>query len=53
LLLHHIATGELAPTKVAALLNAIGSLARVVEIDELARRIATLQARNTKAECQS
>lgn len=39
-----VAAGELAPGQGAALVAAIGSLARVVEIDELERRIAALEA---------
>lgn len=39
-----VAEGELAPGQGAALLGAIGALARVAEIDELAARIAALEA---------
>jgi len=39
-----VAAGELAPTQGAALLGAIGTLARVSEIDELTARIAALEA---------
>ena len=38
-----VAAGELAPGQGAALLGAIGSLARVAEIDELAARVAALE----------
>lgn len=38
-----VAGGELAPGQGAALLGAIGTLARVSEIDELERRIAALE----------
>ena len=38
-----VAAGELAPGQGAALLGAIGTLARVVEIDELAQRVAKLE----------
>lgn len=38
-----VASGELAPGQGAALLAAIGTLARVVELDELARRVAALE----------
>lgn len=41
-----VAAGELAPGQGAALLGAIGSLARVAEIDELAARITALEARH-------
>ncbi len=43
-----VAAGELAPGQGAALLSAIGQLARVAEVDELARRIEALEARNTE-----
>ena len=39
-----VAAGELAPGQGAALLGAIGTLARVVEVDELAARITALEA---------
>lgn len=38
-----LAAGELGPGQAAALLGAIGQLARVAEIDELARRIEALE----------
>lgn len=41
-----VAAGELAPGQGAALLGAIGTLARVAEIDELARRIEVLEEKN-------
>lgn len=44
--LRSVAAGVLAPTQGAALLGAIGTLARVTEIDELIRRIETLENRN-------
>jgi len=43
-----VATGELAPGTGASLLGAIGALARVSEIDELATRISALEERNAK-----
>lgn len=39
-----VAAAELAPSQGAALLGAIGTLARVAEIDELERRIAALES---------
>ncbi len=45
-----VAAGELAPGQGAALLGAIGTLARVAEIDELARRIEVLEEKNAKLE---
>lgn len=41
-----VAAGELAPGQGAALLGAIGTLARVAEVDELARRIEVLEGRH-------
>jgi hypothetical protein len=41
-----VAAGGLAPTQGAGLLGAIGTLARVSEIDELAQRIAALEAKH-------
>ena len=43
-----VAAGELAPSQGASLLSAIGSLARVSEIDELAARIEALEAAHAK-----
>ena len=41
-----VAAGALAPGQGAALLGAIGALARVAEIDELAARVAALESKN-------
>ena len=41
-----VAAGELAPSQGAALLGAIGTLARVTEIDELTLRLEKLEAAN-------
>ena len=41
-----VAAGELAPSQGAALLGAIGTLARVTELDELAARITALEGKN-------
>ena len=38
-----VAAGDLAPSQGAALIGAIGTLARVVEIDDLAARVAELE----------
>ena len=43
-----VASGELAPGQGAALLGAIGTLARVAEVDELAARVAVLEQKNAK-----
>ncbi len=40
-----VAAGEVAPSQGAALVGAIGTLARVAELDELAARVAALEAR--------
>lgn len=42
-----VAGGELAPSQGAALLGAIGTLARVTEIDELAARITALEVKQS------
>ena len=47
--LRFVADGVLAPSQGAALLGAIGTLARVTEIDELESRIAALEVRNGKS----
>jgi hypothetical protein len=47
--LRSVADGELAPSQGAVLLGAIGTLARVTELDELESRIAALEARNGKS----
>ena len=41
-----VAAGELAPGQGAALVGAIGALARVTEIDELAQRVAALESKH-------
>ena len=43
-----VAGGDLAPSQGAALLGAIGTLARVTEIDELTARIAALEQQHAK-----
>jgi hypothetical protein len=47
--LRSVADGVLAPSQGAALLGAIGTLARVTELDELESRIAALEVRNGKS----
>lgn len=44
-----VASGELAPGQGATLLGAIGTLARVVEIDDLAARVAELEKKHANA----
>jgi hypothetical protein len=46
--LRSVADGVLAPGQGAALLGAIGTLARVTEIDELTKRIAVLESKHGK-----
>lgn len=43
-----VSAGALAPSQGAALVGALGTLARVVEIDELAARVAELEKRHGK-----
>ncbi len=43
-----VAAGELAPSQGAALLGAIGQLAKISEVDELQARVAKLEAANAK-----
>ena len=43
-----VAAGGLAPTQGAALLGAIGTLARVSEVDELAQRISALEGKHAQ-----
>ena len=44
-----VAAGELAPGQGAALLTALGTLARVVELDELTERIKRLEQQHGKS----
>ena len=44
-----VAAGTLAPGQGAQLLSAIGTLAKVTEIDELEARLTTLEARHAKS----
>ena len=44
-----VAAGELAPGQGAALVGALGTLARVVEIDELTGRVAALEKQHGKS----
>jgi hypothetical protein len=50
--LHLLAEGELGVGQAAALLSAIGQLARVTELDELARRIESLERGQTEKEVE-
>jgi hypothetical protein len=42
------ASGQLAPTQAAQLVTALGSLAKITEVDELAARITALEAQHDK-----
>jgi hypothetical protein len=44
-----VASGELAPGQGAQLMTAIGTLARVAEIDELAARVQALESKHANA----
>ena len=44
-----VSSGELAASQGAALIGAIGALARVVELDELAARVAQLEKQHGKS----
>lgn len=44
-----VAAGDLSPSQGAALVGAIGQLARVAEVDELAQRVAALEAKHGNA----
>lgn len=43
-----VGTGELTPGQAAQLMQAIGALAKVIEVDELTRRIEALEAKSEK-----
>lgn len=45
-ILHAAANGHLAPSQAAQLISAVGSVAKIVEIDELEARISKLEKRN-------
>lgn len=47
--LQAVALGELAPSQGAALMGAIGSMARLAEVDELASRVAALEAGQSRS----
>ena len=44
-----VASGELAPGQGAQLMTAIGTLARVAEVEELAARVAALESKHANA----
>ncbi len=48
-----VAAGELAPGQGAALLASLGTLARLIETDELAARVAALEARHGNAQSKA
>jgi len=43
------AAGELAPGQAAQLITALGTVAKIAEVDELAARVAALEAKNAKS----
>jgi len=47
-----LAAGQIGPMQAAALLSAIGQLARVIETDDLARRIDALERGQTRKETE-
>jgi hypothetical protein len=48
-ILDSVAGGEIPPSQGAALVGALGQLARMAEVDELTRRIENLEAKNEQA----
>lgn len=48
-ILESVASGAIPPTQGAALVGALGQLARVAEVDELTRRIEELEAKHEHA----
>jgi hypothetical protein len=40
------AQGQIAPTQASALLSSLGTLAKIVEADELVRRVEALESRH-------
>jgi polyhydroxyalkanoate synthesis regulator phasin len=41
-----VANGEITPSEASSLMNAISSQARIIEVDELERRVSELENRN-------
>ena len=48
-----VAAGDLAPGQGAALLASLGTLAKLIETDELAARVAALEARHGNAQSKT
>ena len=46
LILNHVATGKITPSEASYMMSAISSQARIIEIDELERRIIELENKN-------
>jgi polyhydroxyalkanoate synthesis regulator phasin len=46
LILSNVANGEITPSEAASLMNAISSQARIIEVDELERRVSELEQGN-------
>jgi hypothetical protein len=43
-----LGSAEIAPEEATAVMQAIAALARIVEVDELEKRVAVLEAKNRK-----
>lgn len=48
--LHACSTGQIAPAQASQLIAALGTLAKITEIDELTERITALEARHANAD---
>ena len=46
LILEYVATGDITPTEASSLMGAISSQAKIIEADELERRVSELENRN-------
>jgi polyhydroxyalkanoate synthesis regulator phasin len=46
LILDHVATGKITPAEASSLMGAISSQTRILEVDELEKRITELENRN-------
>ena len=46
LILDHVAMGEITPVEASNLMNAISRQARIIEVDELDKRVTELEQRN-------
>jgi polyhydroxyalkanoate synthesis regulator phasin len=46
LILSHVASGKITPSEASSLMTAISNQARIIEADELERRVSELENRN-------